>query len=330
MTVIGTAEQWTTTERAARRIARAFGYGRSWPMDGGEHGQAADDDADVAPSADPGFLDDPDDPDVLDDPDVEKVLDYADEPGALSNEALAVVKRGRVMRGGGAARSITGADGKPTAAVHALRYWNVQAVSAVWPVCRMDTDALGAMAALSRIEQAMLLVYAGELQHWPMVARWCMVRGHRIEAACAAMDRILWARPDRTLEEHAFRVGMRKGAFCALVRLARAELERLLFAASAKFAETLCGNRKHPANCLIGKGVEIRRPVFHANEASTSNSEAHSNGTNLDPVPGSAPHGRRRVGIHDTKLGKRARISAPGESGRPRRGVEPSRRPAVD
>jgi len=83
-----------------------------------------------------------------------------------------------------------------------------------------------------------------------------MARGHRIEACSAAMDRILWQRPDRTLAEHAWAVEMRQCDFRALVRLARADLDHLLMAASRQFMAALGGTRNHPANHFISRNEE--------------------------------------------------------------------------
>lgn len=245
------ADDAETIERAARRLARAFGYGTAWRMPDTAEPDPEEPDATTRGDWTGGLLNDT----------TEERMDrmaMGTNPGepALPADVLRVVKRSKHVAEV-AARSVTGANGKRTTRVTARHYWNVQRGRVLRPACSMDTDALGALSALPSIRQAMLLVYAGQLDHWPAVARWCVARGHCIEAACAAMDRVLWARPDRTLAEHAERIGMRKAAFLPLVSRARFDLDRLLIAASRQFMAALGGNRKHPPNDFIGRDTEI-------------------------------------------------------------------------
>lgn len=239
------ADDAEAIERTARRLARAFGYGTAWRMPDTAEPDPVEPDATSRGDWTGGLLNDTGEERMA-------RMGLDGEP-ALPVDVLQVVKRGLHVAES-AARSVTGADGKRTTRVSARHYWNVQRGRMLRPACRMDTDALAALGALSQLRQAMLLVYAGQIDHWPTVARWCMARGHRIEAACAAGDRILWARPDRTLAEHAWRIGMRKADFMTLVHLARADLDRLLLAASRQFVATLGGNPEHPADDFIGKG----------------------------------------------------------------------------
>jgi hypothetical protein len=241
-----------TIERTARRLARAFGYGQTWAMHAGAPG-AVERHADAtAPTI---TLDDPATVGIAKD-ELEHVHEY---DGGVPNDALPVVKEGRRAR-----PAKCDADADAFFAQHGervmrrtLRYQNKaggrQSILRR-PAHRMDVDALAALGALPRLQQSMLLTYAGELHHWPHVARWCMARGHRIEAACAAMDRILWKRPDRTLAAHAWHIGMRQSAFRALVHLARSDLDRLLLAASRQFMATLNGTRKHHCSASLCRG----------------------------------------------------------------------------
>lgn len=244
------ADDAETIERTARRLARAFGYGTAWRMPDTAEPDPVEPDAPTRGDWTGGLLNDTTE---------ERMGRMAlgagvnpDEPG-LPGDVLQVVKRSKHVAEI-AARSVTGANGKRTKRVTARHYWNVQRGRVLRPACSMDTDALGALGALSQIRQAVLLVYAGQLDHWPTVARWCIARGHRIEAASAAMDRILWMRPDRTLAEHAWNIGMRQSDFRALVHRARDDLDRLLLASSRQFMATLGGTRKHPPNDFMGMG----------------------------------------------------------------------------
>lgn len=237
------ADDAETIERTARRLARAFGCGTAWRMPDT-----------TAP--------DPDEPEtttrgnwtggLLSDTGEERLARTApDGESGLPSDVLQVVKRSKHVANV-AARGVTGANGKRTERVTARHYWNIQRGRVLRAACSMDTDALAALGALPRLQQSMLLTYAGELHRWPHVARWCVARGHRIEAASAAMDRILWKRPDRTLAQHAWHIGMRKADFLPLVARARCDLDHLLIIASYRFVAMVGGNRKHPPNDSIG------------------------------------------------------------------------------
>jgi len=242
-----TANDAETIERTARRLARAFGYGTGWRMPDTANLDPVESDATTRGHWTGGLLNDTTE---------ERMARMApDTEAELPCDVLQVVKRGRHVAEG-AARPVTGPNGRRTTGVRARHYWNVQRGQVLRPICSMDTDALTALANLSPIRQAMVRLYAGQFQAWPEVARWCMARGHRIEACSAAMDRVLWKRPDRTLAEHAWAIEMRQCDFRALVRLARADLDRLLMAASRQFMTALGGTRNHPANYFISRNEE--------------------------------------------------------------------------
>lgn len=152
--------------------------------------------------------------------------------------------------------------------------------------CGGYQDDAAALAWLTRAEQAILMVYAGEYNAWRAASDYMEMRGHSRTASADAMNRILWSRPDITIGERARQLHIRKSDYAAQVRAAKSELVFVLHKAARGYLQALSGNRKHPP---IPKLVE----------------------TNLNAAPREDLH-RRRVGYRGTGLAERKRATAAG------------------
>lgn len=132
------------------------------------------------------------------------------------------------------------------------------------PTWRPDYNIMAALsfANLSAAEQGILLMYAGALQYWPTVEVHMIEAGYTRTAAADGMNRILWARPDVSIDERARQLHIAKTRYAAQVKAARQHLAKMLRRSAARMLAALNGNQLHPqSGTMKDKGFGLRRPA---------------------------------------------------------------------
>lgn len=242
----GRAEQQQADmiERAARRLAAAFGLGGTWTTTDLQHGpasrweRAADGEGNGSehmPASTPELRI------TRRSETLQRASRAMSEADILALPSVhhALVNRWQV------GNSLRAGDGRNPHRVREFLWWQSTRSIAVSPRSRMDTDALGALA-LAQLKGPLrpwFELYALERwQHWPTVALHALACGLHPIATEDAAARVLWRTAAVSQNDRANELGMRCATYRSLTSAAEVVLRDWLARACMQFLQALHGD----------------------------------------------------------------------------------------